>query len=47
MEKITGIGGIFLRARDPKALALGISNIWALLSTPAKLMAVWSLRPMI
>lgn len=22
MEKITGIGGIFLRARDPQALAL-------------------------
>jgi glyoxylase I family protein len=28
MEQVTGIGGFFFRARDPKALATGIALTW-------------------
>src|SRR3984893_9438131 len=36
MEKVTGIGGFFFRAKDPKALALWYQQHLGILTTPTK-----------
>jgi hypothetical protein len=34
MEKVTGIGGLFFRAKDPKLSPNGIPITWALILSP-------------
>jgi hypothetical protein len=36
MEKVTGIGGFFFRAKDPKALALWYQQHLGILTVPTK-----------
>ncbi len=39
MEKVTGIGGVFIRAKDPQALALWYQQYLGVPLYPMRLMA--------